>query len=198
MTHGSLQQADETHPFYHGQQYQQFAHTSQRKDKQYGAMTPENHSKSQKTRKKDKKGYFCERNAYCTYKDFKFRLRDYKNHMQAISDQKREYGCAGTVSAADQGDVKAPCPFKASTRAEINGHSRCTLEECEQRGSHKSMHELVIHIYKEHYNKGATKEQTIDIASLSPEQLKFLKDHKIFKCRNDWCTKFSVQAKRRK
>ena len=36
---------------------------------------------------------------------------------------------------------------------------------------------------------------TIDIASLSPEQLKFLKDHKIFKCRNDWCTKFSVQAK---
>ena len=199
-THGASQRADLTHQFYHGQQYQQLAHTSQRKDIQYGAMTPENHSKSQKTRKKDKKGYFCECNAYCPYKDFKFRLRDYKNHMQAISDQKRKYGCAGTISAADQGDVKAPCPFKASTRAEINGHmasvhSRCTLEECEQRRSHKSMHELVIHIIKEHYNKGATKEQTINIASLSPGQLKFLKDHKIFKCRNGGCTQFSVQAK---
>ena len=58
MTHGSLQRADETHQFYHGQQYQQFAHTSQHKDIQYGAMTPENHSKSQKTCKKDKKEHY--------------------------------------------------------------------------------------------------------------------------------------------
>ena len=85
-THGSSQRADLTRQFYHGQQHQQYAHTSQHVGVQHGTMTPENHSKSQNTPKKDKKGYFCECNA-CIYKDFKFRLRDYKKHLQVFPSQ---------------------------------------------------------------------------------------------------------------
>ena len=221
-THGRSQRADLTRQFYHGQQYQQYAHTSQHIDVQHSTTAP-----TQETARKAKGTHLCECVGDCTYKDIPLTTRDYKNHMQAMKDQKRNKECYGFVKLYLQGvEQKFPCPFRASTNTELDCHMKsrhltCTQVRCDNPGPHQPepqqskqhppaephqpakphhrMTGLVIHIFEKHYvfdqDERPPQINKDFIKKLNYKQVNYLKEqHRIFKCKNT-CLTFNVQAK---